>query len=192
MPVSKAKKPVKLHRLEQKPALAAAMEKAAAAAQELRLKDPKMTDLRAVMKSKDMQQAFNEMIEFSAMSEPLKKYVRGVLIEKKTKRKALQKAFGRDLGYQEEALSAAIMNNPSVKDFVDLVKEFHKRMAPVAAMKEVEIMFDPKVDAKTRLDAAKDIQNRAGVVDQSNARSTVLPVTVQINMPQQINVNPSE
>lgn len=168
------------------------LQKAEETAKSLQRENPSLTSIRNLMKSEELRDIMDDILDLSNISKPQKKYLKAVFLEKKSKKKAIKEAFGRDLGYQEEAIAQGIMDHPAVQEFVELVKLFYVKVAPVAALKEVEMMLDPKTDDKVRAGVIKSIKATAGVGGDSVDKGD-LPVRIVINMPQQhntqVNVN---
>lgn len=165
-----------------KPLVQDRLEKAVHIAKALKEKNPvAIRGFRELMQDDEITAAMEDILEVSTMSAPMKTYIRSVFIDKLSKPKAIKKAFGRDLGYQEEALVGSIMENPAVKEFVELVKEFYVRAAPIAALKEVDIMLSTK-NEEVALKAARQIKEGAGIGVEQKGQNQ-LPVKIVINMP---------
>ena len=164
------------------------LNKAVSIANTMKEQTPSTTTIKELLRNEDIRSVMEDILETSRMTEPMKAYIRGVFIERKTKKQAIQKAFGRDLGYQEEAITGSIMESAPVKEFVDMIKMFYVRVAPIAALKEVEVMLDPHTDAENKLKAARQIKEGAGI-GTDGGKGQQLPVRIVINMPQQTNIN---
>lgn len=94
--------------------------------------------------------------------------------------------IGRDVGYAADHITTGLLNNPAVKEFEEVIKIFYMRAVPIAQLKEVEMILNPMVKDKVKLDAIKDIQDRAGMGAQ--IKPATLPVNVIVNIPTQTNV----
>lgn len=151
-----------------------------------------ITSIRSLLKTPEIKEAFEDIINMSAMSPAQKIWLKSVFIDQEPQKKAIEKAFGKDLGYQEEIISHAILSQKQIQEFADLMRSFYVKASPIAFLKEIDIMMNPLNDPKVQLAAAKDIQDRA--LPQSSGKSGALPVSIVINMPgsknvQQINNN---
>lgn len=158
----------------------------------LKSRTENISSIRTMLKTKEICEAMEDIINMSSVSTGVKTFLKAVFLEQLSKKKAIQKAFGKDLGYQEEILSRGLMENPSVKEFVAILKQFYVQIAPIAMLKEVDIMLDPMTDKKVALQASMDIQDRAMPTAQKG--NLAQPVTVIINAPNgnqmtQINTN---
>lgn len=176
----------KRNKLLEKPQVRQKLDEAVHIARVIKEKNPlAVKGLREMMANDEISSAMEDILEVSPMSQQMKIYIRSVFIDKLSKKKSIQKAFGKDLGYQEEAIAGSIMENPAVKEFVDLIKEFYINVAPIAALKEMDIMLTTK-NEEVALKAARQIKEGAGIgVEQKEGNH--LPVRIVINMPQQHN-----
>ena len=137
--------------------------------------------LKAIIATDDVKEILLDILQNSFMSPVQKAYLKGIFIDKLPEKKVIKAVFGRDLGYQADAIRLGITNSKAVKEYMELIKLMYINVVPVAQMKEVEIMLNPFVKPETQLKAAKDIQDRAGLGQDDT--KTALPVTVIINMP---------
>jgi len=151
--------------------------------------------LKELIATKEMKEALEEILNLSRLAPAQKAFLKAVIIDRLSQRKALQKAFGRDLGYEQELISRALFSDPAVKEVIAAIRQIYLQVVPIAILKEIDIMLDPKNDPEIQLRAAQDIQNRAGLTEQGGGRGS-LPVTVIINAPPgtkqtltQVNVN---
>jgi len=167
------------NKLTENPEVQIKIDNAVVIAEKKKKTKPTLNSVRELLSIKEVSTIFEDILATSSISEPFKKYLKGVFIDKKSRRIAIQSAFGRDIAYKEEKISEGIMNNPAVKDFLELIKLFYIRVAPVAALKEVELMMSN--NPKVALEAAKDIRAAAGIGDSPDKGSD-LPVRVIINM----------
>jgi len=119
------------------------------------------------------------------MSDSQKSYIKAIYIEQKSEQQAIRKVLGFDPGYAKGAFKIGLLKNPAVKEFLDVIKLFYIQIAPVAQLKEVDLMLTAR-DPEVQLRAAKDIQDRAHLGPESD--KAALPVTVVLNLPQQTNV----
>lgn len=142
----------------------------------------KLGDIRGLLASPEISNAMTDILEMSNLSTVQKKFLKMVFIEKVPKKKAIARSFGRDLGYQEEAITQGIMNHTAVKEFLDMVKMFYVKVSPIAALKEVEILMSDDTPADVKLKAAASISSKAGIGERADAARD-LPVNIQINMP---------
>lgn len=145
-------------------------------------KQTSLTSIRSLLSSPAIQAAMDDILETSSMTENQKIYLREVFFKRSPKKKAIKKAFGRDLGYQEEAIVTGMMNHPEVKEFVNMVKLFYVQVSPIAAVSEVEVLLNPKTSQETKLAAANSIQKKAGIFEEAEGAKD-LPVNLVINMP---------
>jgi len=167
-------------KLLQKPAVKLQLDHAVEIAKDKQSVNPSLKDVRELLAIKEVSTILENILDTSSLSEPIKNYLKEVFIERKTPKKAINKVFGRDLGYQEEALKEGIMHSPAVKDFLEVVKLFYVRVAPIAAVREVEILLTGK--DKEALTAAKGIKQSAGLIEEPQ-KGSQLPVNITINMP---------
>lgn len=173
----------KMNRLLQNPHIKTTFNDAISTAKNLQRGDPTMTDVRKLLRTKQMSAILESMIELSPLPEPQRIFLKEVFIKKTPRQKAIKKAIGTQHGYDEEKLVESLVKHPVVKEFVDLVKLMYIQVAPIAALKEVEMILNPTTKQEVRLDAIKDVQNRAGIRSDSDTKSEELPVQVIINMP---------
>ena len=145
-------------------------------------KKTSLSSIRSLLSSKAIQDAMEDILETSNMTENQKIYLREVFFKRSPKKKAIKKAFGRDLGYQEEAIVTGMMNHPEVREFVNMVKLFYVQVSPIAAVSEVEVLLNPKTSQETKLAAANSIQKKAGIFEEAEGAKD-LPVNLVINMP---------
>lgn len=141
-----------------------------------------IADVRNLLASPGIRECMEDILNTSTMTEPIKEYLRLVFLEKKSQKKAIRKAFGADLGYQENLVTTGVMNHPEVKAFLEMVKSFYVQVSPIAALKEIEILMKPTTSDETRLKAIENIHKKAGLLDSEGAKKE-LPVTLVINMP---------
>lgn len=157
------------------------MKKALAIAEEKSLENPTVRDIRQLMSDKKLRNAVENLLELSTMTEPQKQFIKSLFIKGESKKTAIRKAFGKDLGYREEILSRSIMKTAPVQEFVKALREIYVKAAPLAIITELDLMLSSK-DEKVRLVAAQSVQKKAGL-DQASQKSGDLPVQVVINMP---------
>lgn len=155
-------------------------------------------DVRGLLASPGIRDCMEDILNTSSMSEPMKVYIRELFFEKKSQKKAIAKAFGTDLGYQEEIITAGVMNHVEVKRFLEMIKLFYVQVSPIASLKEVEILLKPTTTDDNRLKAIESIHKKAGLLGDSSSSKKELPVQLVINMPKsdapatnavQVNVN---
>lgn len=170
----------KKQNLLQNPEVQIKLDKAVEIVNEKKAHDPTLTDVRNFLGLKEVGSILESILETSSLQKPMKDYLKAVFIQRLPKKRALTKVFGRDLGYQEEALTDGIMHNAAVKEFLEIIKLFYVRVAPIAAVKEVEILLTGK--HKDALAAAKAIKQGAGIIEESS-KPPALPVSVIIQMP---------
>ena len=139
-----------------------------------------ITSIRTLIANPEIKGLLEEIIDMSAMSEPQKNFVRAVFVEGLSQKKAVKAAFGNDLGYGAEITDRAMLQTSQIKEFADIIKGIYIKVAPVAVMKEVEVMLTG--DHDQALAAARDLQDRAGA-GANAANQNNLPVQVIINMP---------
>ena len=142
--------------------------------------------LRELLSQDAIAAVFDSILETSPINQIQKDYIKAVFIKQKDPKKAMKKLVGRDAGAGEQALYKAMMNHPAIKEFEEVVRIFYMRAVPVAQMKELEMIFNPLVKDKVKLDAIKDIQDRAGMGAQ--VKQPGLPVNVIVNIPTQHNI----
>jgi hypothetical protein len=145
---------------------------------------PSIKEMRNLLASPEISSAMMDILQASSLSKPQRIFLEEVFIKRKTRKIAISKAFGRDLGYQEDAVAVGILNHPEVKDFLDMIKLFYIQVAPIAALKEVEIMIDERTSTSDALKAAKQISDKAGLATEEG-EGKHLPVNIQINIPAQ-------
>lgn len=144
-------------------------------------KREKISSVRELLKTKEIKEAMEDIIMMSGMSPAQKTFLKSLFIEGESKKKAIKKAFGKDLGYQEEIISQGLLSQKGIKEFVAFLKQFYVQVSPIAILKEVDIMLNPLTDPKVALQASMDIQNRA--MPGQSGGSQQLPHTLIINMP---------
>ena len=145
--------------------------------------------LKDIVANDDISALIGNILDLSGMTTAQKAFFKAIFLEKKDQRQALKKAIGTDPGYQTEVFREGLMRHKAVKEFMEMMKLFYIRVAPIAQLKEVELLLTSK-DDDTVLKAAKDIQDRANLGAEGQKAS--LPVQVIINMPGQPQAQPIE
>lgn len=77
-----------------------------------------------------------------------------------------------------------MVKQDDIKNFLELIRQIYVQIVPLAVVKEVDLLLDPNTSDDVRLRAAQDIQNRAGISEESTSN---LPVKLVINAPQEGN-----
>lgn len=167
-------------KLAEKPKVKEDFEKALALINEKKLANRDVS-IKKIVANDDIKAMLLDILELSYISPSQKAFLKATFIEGVPENKAIKRIFGRDLGYQAEAIKLGIMQSAAVKEYMDIIKSLYIRIAPVAQLKEVEIMLNPFTKSETALKAAKDIQDRAGV--GTDGQKSQLPVTVVIQLP---------
>ena len=153
----------------------------------------KVKNIRELVSNPQIREILSNILELSPLTTPQKSYLKSVFIDGLTTKKAIRKAFGRDLGYGEELVVEGLAKNEAVEEFIAIIKNLYIQVAPVAVLKEVEIMLSPFTPERERLKASMDIQDRAGLGnDNLGSSAKNLPVQVIINTPVQVNVQGGE
>jgi hypothetical protein len=145
---------------------------------------PTIKDTKSLLATPAISEAMMDILETSRLTEPQKTFLREVFINRSTRKDAVQTAFNRNLKGQEDAVATGILNHPDVQEFLDMVRMFYVQVAPVAALKEVEVMLDPRSTNKDKLTAAKQISAKGGVTEIQEEKGN-LPVNITVNMPSQ-------
>lgn len=139
-----------------------------------------ITSLKQLLDTPELKGLMQEMLRLSNLTEPQKKYLGALFFEKKSSRRAIQDALGRDVGYAVEPIRNAWNNLPEIKEFIGIIRNIYLKFTPVASMKEFQMIFDPLVDPKVKLEAIKDIKSTAGIGEEQS-KSTELPVHINLN-----------
>ncbi len=169
-------------KLIDKPKVKEDFEKALTKFKEQKSLDPQKK-VRDIIASDDVKEILLDILDQSFMSPTQKAYIKGVLIERLPERKVIKQIFGYDPGYHVEEHKLAMQRSKAVKEYMDIIKMIYINVVPVAQMTELEVMLSPYTKAETKLKAAKDIQDRAGLTKDGEDTKTKLPVTLIINMP---------
>jgi len=153
-------------------------------------KERSLTSIRQLLTNPEIQDLLEEILVASTLKEEYKTYLRSVFIKRKAHDKAIKDAFGKDLGYQEDIIVAALRDNQVVKEFLDIIKGLYIQFTPVASLKEFEMILNPNTQDKVKLAAIQDVKETAGMYG-SQTRSGDLPVRITINVPvtQAVQVN---
>jgi len=77
-----------------------------------------------------------------------------------------------------------LVKQEDIKNFLDLIRQIYVQIVPLAVVKEVDLLLDPNTSDDVKLRAAQDIQNRAGISEETTPN---LPVKLVINAPQEGN-----
>ena len=175
-----------MNKLTDNPTVAVALDKVATLAEQKK-KERSLTSIRQLLTNPEIQDLLEEILVASTLKEEYKTYLRSVFIKRKSHDKAIKDAFGKDLGYQEDIIVAALRDNQVVKEFLDIIKGLYIQFTPVASLKEFEMILNPNTQDKVKLAAIQDVKETAGMY-AGQARSGDLPVRITINVPVQQNV----
>lgn len=166
------------------PKIVDALDRARSEAQKISVKELN----QGLLKSPGIANAMIDILESSSMSESQKEFIRLVFVERMSKAKAVEEVFGKAAVPTKELISMGILNQPAVKEFLELIKLFYIEASPLAALTELKVMLDEKTEAKDKLAAAKQIKSTAGLAEDSEQVRKALPVQININMPGQVPV----
>ena len=167
-------------KLSEKPEVKEDFEKALALIAEKQLAHRDVS-IKKIVANDDIRAILLDVLELSYMSPAQKAYLKATFIEGIPEKTALKRVLGRDPGAKVEELKLGLLQSNAVKEYTEIIKSLYIRIAPVAQLKEVEIMLDPFTKKETALKAAKDLQDRAGI--GADSKQPQLPVSVIINMP---------
>ena len=137
--------------------------------------------LKQLLATKEMKEAVGDLIETSSLNRIQKKYLKYLLVDNLSKTKAFQKATGLEEGFDTFVLGEEIVKQEDIKNFLDLIRQIYVQIVPLAVVKEVDLLLSPKTSDDVKLRAAQDIQNRAGISEDTTSN---LPVKLIINAPQ--------
>jgi len=127
--------------------------------------------------------AMTDILEASSMQESAKEFIRLVFVERISKAKAVEEVFGKNAVPNKDLISMGVLNQPAVKEFLELIKLFYIEVSPLAALTEVGVLMDENTGAKEKLQAAKQIKATAGLTEEEEGGKKQLPVQITINMP---------
>lgn len=176
--------PKKMKDILKDPKIVDALDRARSEAQKISVKELN----QGLLKSPGIANAMIDILESSSMSESQKEFIRLVFVERMSKAKAVEEVFGKAAVPTKELISMGILNQPAVKEFLELIKLFYIEASPLAALTELKVMLDEKTEAKDKLAAAKQIKSTAGLAEDSEQVRKALPVQININMPGQVPV----
>jgi hypothetical protein len=136
-----------------------------------------------------MKEAVTDLIETSSLNKAQKKYLKYLLVDGLRPDQAFSKTTGLHPKFQEKnfdnvVLGQQLVKQDDIKNFLELIRQIYVQIVPLAVVKEVDLLLDPNTSDDVRLRAAQDIQNRAGISEESTSN---LPVKLVINAPQEGN-----
>jgi len=135
-----------------------------------------------------MKEAVTDLIETSSLNKIQKKYLKYLLVEGLRPDQAFSKTTGLHSKFKENfdnvVLGQQLVKQEDIKNFLDLIRQIYVQIVPLAVVKEVDLLLDPNTSDDVKLRAAQDIQNRAGISEETTPN---LPVKLVINAPQEGN-----
>ena len=142
-----------------------------------------MKDL--VVSSAPVKEAFLELMKTAHLPEPLRKMAIYIFGDNMDDKEAIKKAFGMEL--PAEDVMTAFYNDPAAKRVIDMIRSWYVSIAPMAAMRETEMLLSDEWDYLKATEKAKLIESvhqKAGVIEVDPTGNKVVPVQVNIIVPQ--------
>lgn len=151
------------------------------------IKPVRMQTIKSIMRHKEIVEVVEELLEVSYLSETQRSFMHSLFVERLGRTQAAQKALGKKLGPQKDLIAQGMLNDKQVREFVEMIQGFYQQLVPLAAIKETEVLLDEHTKPETRLLAAKQIKESAGIGVQGQG-AAALPVSITINIPTQTNI----